>query len=99
MQALPVHNTSPVWSVRRDYTRQIKQEDAQSTIDLAHELIDTVPPLRWFAYELVRYHKAAFHSIDAVKLEALMALTVGIPLIALPAPCLVLRGSKIGWPI
>ncbi len=71
IQALPLQNTASVRAVRRDYTKQLKQEDAQQILELAQTLIDTYPPLRWFAYELVRYHKAAFHSMDTEKLEAL----------------------------
>ena len=71
VQALPVQNTSSVRAVSRHYTKQIKQEDAQQILEIAHSLIDRYPPLRWFAYELIRYHKVAFHSMDGAKLEAL----------------------------
>jgi len=71
IQALPKQNTSAIRAVRRDYSHSLKQENAPFIIDLAYELINTYPPLRWFGYELVRYHKDAFHSMDAAKLEAL----------------------------
>ncbi len=69
VQSLPVKNTAAIRSVRRDFSNRLKTAEPVFIFDLATELIKT-PGLRWFAYELLRYHKATFTSIGPAELEA-----------------------------
>lgn len=68
VQALPVKNTATLRRLRRTYSGKLKQAEPAFILNLARELL-TQPDLRWFAYELVRYHRAAFHSIGQPELE------------------------------
>jgi 3-methyladenine DNA glycosylase AlkD len=68
--ALTVKNTANVRKVRRDFSRRLKEREPAFILALAHELLNT-PNLRWFGYELVRYHKGAFASLGPAELEAL----------------------------
>jgi 3-methyladenine DNA glycosylase AlkD len=68
IDALPVKNTPNIRAIRRRTTRELKDAPAAFILDLARALI---PSHRWVAYELIRYHRAAFGSIGEPELEAL----------------------------
>lgn len=70
VQQLPVKNTAALRRLRRSYSHQLNQAEPAFILMLAQQLLAD-PGLRWFAYELVRYHKVAFHSISQSELEVL----------------------------
>ena len=70
MRALPVHNTPHERAVRRTYSQRLKQAQAEFVLDLARELIQAYGH-RWFAYELIQSHRAAFRSVGEAALEEL----------------------------
>jgi 3-methyladenine DNA glycosylase AlkD len=70
VQALPVKNTAAIRRLRRTYSGKLKGAEPAFILELAQELL-TRPGLRWFAYELVRYHKPAFSSLGQTELEGL----------------------------
>jgi len=70
IHALSAPNTTTVRAVRRQYSKQLTQVDAAFMLEVAHVLI-TQFNQRWLAYELVRYHKAAFRTLGAAEIEAL----------------------------
>ncbi len=67
IQALTVHSTPSLRAVRRKYSRRLKQADAAFVFRLVGQLLE-IPELRWFAYELIAGHKAAFERLDETKL-------------------------------
>ncbi|MEZ4683173.1 MAG: DNA alkylation repair protein [Caldilineaceae bacterium] len=70
IHALPAPSTNTVRTIRRSYSKQLAHVDAPFLLELAHALIDQFQQ-RWLAYELIRYHKAAFGMLGATELEAL----------------------------
>ena len=58
-EALPVRNTPSLRLVRRKYTRLLKEAQGDLVLQIARELRQT-DRYRWFGYELVRAHPAAF---------------------------------------
>jgi 3-methyladenine DNA glycosylase AlkD len=68
LEALAVHNTASERAVRAAYSKKFRQANPQFILDLARELLFHYN-LRWFAYELVARHKAAFQSLTAEQLE------------------------------
>jgi 3-methyladenine DNA glycosylase AlkD len=70
IDALPLKNTPSIRAIRRCYSRQLREAPPASVLDLACHLIAHYGH-RWVGYELIRYHRAAFRSLDAHKLEAL----------------------------
>jgi 3-methyladenine DNA glycosylase AlkD len=70
IQALPVQNTPGVRAVRRAYSRRLRGADAAFVLDLARELLAAYDH-RWLAYELIRYHTAAFASLGDLELVEL----------------------------
>lgn len=70
IRALPVRNTPAVRAVRRQYSKELQQAERAFMLALARTLIDEYGH-RWPAYELVRFHEAAFDGIDEGELEAL----------------------------
>lgn len=69
IQRLEVRNTANVRQVRRNFTRRLKEREPDFMLALAEALLST--NLRWFGYELIRYHKGAFESLGAAELQAL----------------------------
>jgi 3-methyladenine DNA glycosylase AlkD len=70
IRALPVRNAPNVRTVRRAYSRQLRQADATFVLDVARALLGTYGQ-RWVAYELIRDHPEAFANIGAAELEEL----------------------------
>ena len=70
IKALEVKNTANVRKVRQDFSRRLKEREPAFMLALVHELLNTVN-MRWFGYELVRYHKGAFASLGPAELETL----------------------------
>jgi 3-methyladenine DNA glycosylase AlkD len=69
-EGLPVRNTPNLRLVRRKYTRLLKEAEGEELLQIAGELRQT-GRYRWFGYELVRAHPAAFKLLDATTLEDL----------------------------
>jgi 3-methyladenine DNA glycosylase AlkD len=67
---LPTINTANVRQVRREFSKRLNKQAPEFMLQLARELNNT-PRLRWFGYELVRYHKDAYKSLGVPELEAL----------------------------
>ena len=68
VKGLPVKNTAAMRSVRRDFTDRLKEAEPDYIFELAKELLE-MPGMRWFAYELMRYHKATFQRMGPAELE------------------------------
>ena len=70
IRSLAVPKTATIRAVRRQYSATLKQAGATFVLKLAQELIEKYDQ-RWVAYELIRYHKAAFQQLGADELEDL----------------------------
>jgi 3-methyladenine DNA glycosylase AlkD len=70
IEALAVRNTPNVRAIRRRLSHDLKDASAAFVLDLARVLMENHGH-RWVAYELIRYHRAAFRSLGACELEAL----------------------------
>lgn len=70
IQTLPVKNTASIRRLRRTYSQDRMQAEPAFIFKLAQELL-MKPGLRWFAYELIRYHRATFRNIGPSELEEL----------------------------
>jgi 3-methyladenine DNA glycosylase AlkD len=57
-------------AIRRKYSRTLQHASADFVLRLAKTLC-AIDDARWFAYELIRSHKAAFAHLDATALEDL----------------------------
>ena len=68
IRALPVRNTPSVRAVRRKYSRILKQTNAASMLELASTLYKDYG-YRWFTYELMQNHHAAFRLLGEAELE------------------------------
>jgi 3-methyladenine DNA glycosylase AlkD len=68
IRVLPVQNTATERAVRQKYSRQLKQAAPGFIMVMAKELFHTYGH-PWIAYELIRAHKVAFHSLDEAILE------------------------------
>lgn len=68
IRALPVRNTATTRTIRRQYSRKLKQAYPIFILNLAKVLIKKYDQ-RWLAYELIRNHKATFQNIGEVELE------------------------------
>jgi 3-methyladenine DNA glycosylase AlkD len=68
--ALSARTTPNMRAIRRKYSRTLKAASPDFMLRLATKLCAS-DGYRWFAYELVQNHKAAFESVDAVALERL----------------------------
>jgi 3-methyladenine DNA glycosylase AlkD len=72
VRALPRRDTAAVRAVRRDYSRRLANEPPAYIFDLARRLLDESDPLfRWFAYELVHFHRATLRALRAKHLAQL----------------------------
>ena len=70
LEALPESKTAPMRAVRRRHSKKLRSEGADYVLAVARAILDSGRH-RWIAYELIRGHPAAFHSLDRTKLEAL----------------------------
>jgi RimJ/RimL family protein N-acetyltransferase/3-methyladenine DNA glycosylase AlkD len=70
IRSLPVRNTPNVRTVRRRYSRVVKEWSPDSVLALARMLVESYGH-RWVAYELVRGHKGAFERLAEAELEEL----------------------------
>lgn len=70
LESLPKPKTEAMRKVRREYSSTLLSEEASYVIAAAQAILDSGKH-RWIAYELVRYHPHAFHSLDKNGLEAL----------------------------
>jgi len=68
IRALPVRNTPSVRAVRRKYSRILKQTNAASMLELARTLFKDYG-YRWFTYEFMQNHHAAFRLLGEAELE------------------------------
>jgi len=68
IRALPVRNAPSLRAIRRKYSQKLKQADLEFILDLARELFGNYG-YRWISCELIRDHRAAFHSIGEAELE------------------------------
>lgn len=70
IDALDEQNTANIRKVRRSFSQKLKGKEPAFMLALADSLRKT-PRLRWFGYELVRYHKETFELLNAFSLEML----------------------------
>jgi 3-methyladenine DNA glycosylase AlkD len=70
IRRLPSPDTASVRQVRQRWSRALRQAEPGVVMALAAELIGA-HGLRWVAYELVRFHKAAFAGLTPASLETL----------------------------
>ena len=68
--ALDVKNTATVRKIRREYSKRLKGQEADFMLALSLEL-NKLPRMRWFGYELIRYHEEAFGALGTAELETL----------------------------
>jgi 3-methyladenine DNA glycosylase AlkD len=68
--ALSARTTPNIRRIRRKYSRTLQPASPDFMLRLAKQLY-AIDGYRWFAYELLQRHKAAFASLDAVALEDL----------------------------
>jgi 3-methyladenine DNA glycosylase AlkD len=69
-EALPVRNTPGLRQIRRKYSQILKPAPGEVVLQIARQLRQT-DRYRWFGYELVQAHPAAFKHLDAALLEEL----------------------------
>ncbi len=69
-RALTVHKTATERAICRKYSGLLRQAPVEYVLAFAQALLFTYGH-RWQAYELIAGHKAAYHSLDANKLEQL----------------------------
>jgi 3-methyladenine DNA glycosylase AlkD len=70
LESLSEAKTAPMRKVRWKYSKILHSKEAQFIFDVA-EMILKSGKHQWIAYELIRDHPAAFHSIDRNRLEIL----------------------------
>lgn len=68
--ALPVRNIPNLRAIRRKYSRVLKGMDGDFVLEIARRLCQT-GSYRWFGYELLQAHPAAFGCLGAAELEDL----------------------------
>ena len=68
IRALPVRNAATARTVRRQYSRKLRQADPVFVLNVAKDLIEKYDQC-WLAYELIRNHKATFQKIGQAELE------------------------------
>jgi 3-methyladenine DNA glycosylase AlkD len=68
--ALSARTTPNMRATRRKFSRTLKAASPDFMLRLAKKLC-AIDGYRWFAYELIQSHKAAFECLDAVALEDL----------------------------
>lgn len=72
VEAQTDRSTAQLRQVRRSFTKQLKDIDAEAMLDLGLALVALGPWVyRWYAYELIHYHRPALQALDAEMLERL----------------------------
>src|SRR5438105_14670151 len=72
LRALPRRDTTAVRAVRRAYSRRLAHEPPANIFALALRLLDEPDAIfRWFAYELVHFHRGALAALRAQDLAQL----------------------------
>jgi 3-methyladenine DNA glycosylase AlkD len=69
LKASSAHNTAAMRAIRRKYSRELKQADADFVLWLARELCK-VEAYRWVAYEVIQNHPKAFERLEETELES-----------------------------
>jgi len=64
-------STEQVRALRREFSKQLSQEDPEFVTDLALSLIDRSDMHRFIAYEIIQHYQRAQTSLTAKKLEQL----------------------------
>lgn len=73
---IPIANTPSIRSIRREVSRQIRDQTPEIVMQTAMLLLDEKPgSLRFVAYELVSHHQQTFESLSS---ESLLKLGAGI---------------------
>ena len=70
LESLPELSTDPMRKLRREYSSTLLSKDASYVFAVAEAILDSSKH-RWIAYEIIRYHPHAFHSLDKNSLEAI----------------------------
>ncbi|MGH9871432.1 MAG: DNA alkylation repair protein [Pyrinomonadaceae bacterium] len=73
LSALRSPTTEAIRNVRRRFSSQLADAQPQLVVALALQLLRRVTVPRFFAYELILYHREALHSLKAKSLEDLGA--------------------------
>jgi 3-methyladenine DNA glycosylase AlkD len=69
--ALPTRDTPSVRAVRRRWSATLKSAPAEQVLAIARDLERAAGQGgRWVAYELIRFHRAAFDTVSAAEVEA-----------------------------
>lgn len=68
IRSLTLRNTPNVRSIRRYFSRMIRQESASYVLELARELFHQYGD-RWVAYELIEAHPEAFQNLNKAEIE------------------------------
>jgi len=68
-KSLSTGNTSTMRRIRRKHSQMLKTANADFVLRLARDLCE-VEAYRWFAYELIQNHRAAFERLDDAELES-----------------------------
>lgn len=68
LQALPVRNTASLRTVRRKYSQILAEVSPDLVFEIARLLFQNIH-LRWIAFELIRYHPAAFQQVGPDELH------------------------------
>jgi 3-methyladenine DNA glycosylase AlkD len=71
IEALPDQRTAIVRSIRRDWSRQLSTASAATVLKLARRLMNRSSLYRFFATELIHYHRESFRKVDAREVERL----------------------------
>jgi 3-methyladenine DNA glycosylase AlkD len=70
LRGLPVRNAPNLRAVRRKYSRMLEKAEPDFVLDLGRILVRDYGE-RWFAYELIAEHRAAFQRIGEAEAEEL----------------------------
>lgn len=70
LESLPQLSTVPMRKLRRRYSKRLSAQDASYVLEVVHSILNSGMH-RWIAYELIRDHPGAFHSLNRKTLETL----------------------------
>src|SRR5688500_4794523 len=68
-EALRVRSVPAIRALRKERTRAWRDRPAGFVLDVAGRVAQR-PALRWVAYELIRFHRAAFATLDEPLVDA-----------------------------
>jgi 3-methyladenine DNA glycosylase AlkD len=71
--ACPDHSLTGLRRLRRQLSRELREEEPSTVIRVARHLVSTSGVPRWFAYELLNQHRAAVSALTWQDVEALGA--------------------------